>query len=97
RNVTGVQTCALPIFGLHMVFLDTVLAIDTDFNDVCLNKKKMKAFQAIPDMTVYLPGNKKTSVGKMIYHRSPRNYEHVLEDCIERSEERRVGKEVNLS
>ena len=71
------------IIGLHMVFLDTVLAIDTDFNDVCLNKKKLKAFQTIPDMTVYLPGNKKTSVGKMIYHRSPRNYEHVLEDCIE--------------
>lgn len=71
------------IMGLHMVFLDHILAIDTKGTNLRLNEEKLVKYQPFADFTVCLTGRKEDEDGKQIYHRAPRNYERLVEEAVE--------------
>jgi S-DNA-T family DNA segregation ATPase FtsK/SpoIIIE len=70
------------IVGLHMVFLGDMIAIDVE-NSGAKISNKLKKYSLIDEETVFLNVSNEKSQGKYIYHRSPRNYEKIIEDEIE--------------
>jgi S-DNA-T family DNA segregation ATPase FtsK/SpoIIIE len=71
------------IMGLHMVFLNTILAIDVKENELYLNVDTLKPCKLQSNMTVHLKEPKNSFNGKILYHRAPRNYERLVEGPIE--------------
>ncbi len=71
------------IMGLHMVFLGTMLAIDTAGSHAVVLTKKLIKYSAFEEETVYLNVKKMISPGKTLYHRAPRSMECVEEEAIE--------------
>lgn len=71
------------ILGLHMVFLGDILAVDTISQPVNINSDKLinigneSEKKEINDEEMIL------SEGKKLYHRAPRDYEKINEDCVE--------------
>src|SRR5699024_11335345 len=87
RNVTGVQTCALPIFNEVM---DIVRDIKQLGITVVIIEHIMQAVMAISDNITVLSFGKKIAEGKP--HEIAHNQD-VVAVYLGRSEERRVGNE----
>lgn len=71
------------IMGLHIIFLGNILAIDVRNKDIRLNKNKLRLYQPMEDETVHMYGEQGKSTGKLLFHRSPRNYKKIDEVVIE--------------
>ena len=69
------------IVGLHMVFLDSILAVDTSNNPLSIGKN-LKQYHH-EEKTGNVAEENKVSMGKTLYHRAPRNYEKIEEEVIE--------------
>ena len=70
------------IMGLHMVFLDGILAIDKNENLLGLHRDKLGDYTENEDMTTYLTERKRQNQSKRIYHRAPRRYRRLYEKPI---------------
>lgn len=70
------------IMGLHIVFLDNILAIDVSEN-IVINKNILMPYVFDRDVTMLLNADNRASVGRTMYHRAPRNYEKLDSDRIE--------------
>ena len=70
------------IMGLHIIYLESMLAIDLHGKEVRLNSDVLEKYKE-EEKTSLLPRNKWVDGGKMIYHRAPRNYENLEEQVIE--------------
>lgn len=73
------------IMGLHMVFLGNTLAIDMEGYEISLNTDKIRPYEEVQDMTLYLEGRERKR-GRQVYHRAPRHIENLLEGIIELEE-----------
>lgn len=68
------------IMGLHMVYMDQILAVDSE--DVLINPRRMELYQDQGEETMLLPGHQQNYNGKILYHRAPRNYESLEKNKI---------------
>lgn len=71
------------IMGLHMIFLGNILAIDSRDKEIKLNENKLRIYEAMEDGTVHMYEEQGKSPGKILFHRSPRNYKKIDETEIE--------------
>ncbi len=71
------------IMGLHMIFLDSVLAIDCKNKELQLNEKKLRKYEAMKGETIHMYEERGKSTGKFLFHRSPRNYKKIDTGTIE--------------
>lgn len=71
------------IMGLHMIFLGSILAIDCKDKEIRLNENKLRPYEAMEDETVHMYQEQGKSTGKLLFHRSPRNYKKIDETVIE--------------
>src|SRR5207253_7975145 len=90
-HVTGVQTCALPIFGHTLALGDAANGLCGGMVYVVCDYFEAK--QDIPSATDAPPGG--SDLYKFIVHRLLQSFNlpFGLNRYLERSEERRVGKE----
>lgn len=81
------------IMGLHIIFLGDILAVDIKENNVKINEDKLGYYDNV-DETMFLQKNYDDARnGKIIYHRSPKNYEKLDEEIIEIENPPEKGKE----
>lgn len=66
------------IYGLSMVYLDDILAVNSQNEGFHVNSAKMKEYYKEEDS-----GTSAGSVGKFLYHRSPRQMYKLIEDVVE--------------
>ena len=71
------------IMGLHIVYMDEILAIDGDDKEILVSARKLRLYEDNSEETMLLPGHQKNLNSKILYHRAPRNYESLEEDKIE--------------
>ena len=69
--------------GLHIVYMDEILAIDGDDKEILVSARKLRLYEDNSEETMLLPGHQKNLNSKILYHRAPRNYESLEEDKIE--------------
>ena len=69
------------IMGLHIIYLDNILAVDTSGKELVICDH-LQPFVG-EEKTFFLTKNPWAEVGKTIYHRAPRNYESLEERVIE--------------
>ena len=71
------------ILGLHIVFLGQLIAINTDDSEVKIDRNILKKWtlQNVPSRAEEFQG--KPASGKILYHRAPRNNEHLNQGIIE--------------
>ncbi len=70
------------VMGLHIIYLDTIMAIDRVGKEISLDQDVIKPFTESEE-TFMLPEHSWSEGGKTIYHRAPRNYEKLEEQVIE--------------
>ncbi len=70
----------IDIFGLCIVYLDGILAINTENDTVRINSNKLREYEEIPDNTPVVPS---LTSDKKLYHRSPRQVYKMDDEEIE--------------
>ena len=70
------------IMGLHIIYLESMLAIDLRGKETKLNTDVLQKYEE-EERTSLLPKKSWMDGGKTIYHRAPRNYENLEEQVIE--------------
>lgn len=72
------------IMGLHMIFLGNILAIDSKDRQIGINENKLRLYTRMQDETVHMYEEQQgRSMGKLLFHRSPRDYKKMDESVIE--------------
>ena len=86
------------IVGLHMVYLGSLLAIDTGKSSVKVNEQKLRKLAMPPRrLKPALRSNKAISPGKKVYRRAPRYIESIRQEKIDIEAPPQMPQEKNQS